>query len=311
MSATSALSRSRGLALLGDLFLHGVTPATRPAWLQVPEAASLLPTEADAAELHARVVLLDVTAHEAAFRAPDGLLGGDLLGDLHALRARSGLPPLDEADHVGHQLRWLGFLAGAEADAARDGVPAPQLAPLERDGLDGHLLRWLPGLVAALRGRPERAPFYELAADLALDLVVRRRVELGGTPPAWALPPLHPVLDDPKAGLRAIAEHLALPCQAGGHFARSTLLGLARTLDLPAGFGSRADLVEGLLRSAAHYDRVAALAEALDTRLAAWDTTWATLDAAGLAPLSAPWRRRIAESRALLARVGEAAALRG
>ncbi len=305
---SEALARSRGFALLGDLFLHGVTPVTRAAWSQVPDAAALLPLEADAAELHARVVLLDLVPHEGAFRAADGLLGGDILGDLHALRARTGLEPLDEADHLGHELRWLGFLAGAAADAARDGVSAAQLPDLEREVLDAHVLRWLPGFVAAMRARPERTPFYDHAAELALKLAVSRRVELGGAPPNWALPPAHEVLENPRNGLRAIAEHLALPCQAGGHFARSTLIGLARTLELPAGFGNRADLIEGLLLSAAHYGRVPELAAALRIVLAGWDAAWKELDDAGLAPLAAPWRARIHLNVQLLDRLDEAAA---
>ena len=302
----STLAQSRGFSLLGDLFLHGLTPSARLAWVQVPEATGLVCalSEEGAAEAHTRALHLDLAPFESAFCSEDGLVGG--VDDVRALRVRCGLDPAGEAvDHVGTELRWMGFLTGAAADAERDGVAVGPVLDLEREVLDRHLLRWLPGFTASLRAQADAPPLFVWASGMALELAVNRRVSLGGVITEWALPAAVPVLEDPRAGLRRIAEHLALPSQAGGVLCRSTLVQIGRQFDLPAGFGTRADLLEGLLRSAAHYGRVPQLCEALDAQVVAWNGVWATLDAAGLAALSAPWHTRIAETRSLLGRLGE------
>lgn len=300
------LAQSRGFALLGDLLLNGLTARSREAWAQVPDAAPLLEalSEEAAAEQHTRALSLELAPFESAFLSPEGLVGGEVSDSVRELRARTGLDPaIDAVDHVGEELRWMSFLTGAAADAARDGAAVQPIHDLERAVLDEHLLRWIPALVASLRAQAEAPPLLVLAANLALALAVRRRMELGDRAAPWSLPPLEAILEDERAGLRRIAEHLALPVQAGGCFCRSTLVGIGRTLELPAGFGTRADLLEGLLRSAAHYGRVPALCAALTEQVAAWDQAWATLDEAGLAPLAAPWHARIADTQRLLARL--------
>ena len=300
------LAHSRGFALLGDLFLQGLTPRAREAWAQVPDAEALIAALAEeaAAEQYTRAFTLELAPFESAFLSHDGLVGGDIAASVRELRARCGLDPATDApDHLGEELRWMSFLTGAAADAARDRMPAQAIHELERAVLDEHLLRWLPALVASLRAQSEPPPLLALAADLSLALAVHRRVELGGAPTPWSLAPLTPVLDDERAGLRRIAEHLAIPAQAGGCFCRSTLVGIGRAFELPAGFGARADLLEGLLRSAAHYGRVPELCAAVDAQVVAWDLEWGLLDQAGLAPLAAPWHARIAETRRLLERV--------
>lgn len=300
------LAHSRGFALLGDLLLHGLTPRSREAWAQVPEAAAMVEalSEEVAAEQHTRALALELAPFESALLSADGLVGGDIADSVRELRARCGLDPaIDAPDHLGEELRWMSFLSGAAADAARDSMPAQAIEALERAVLDEHLLRWLPALVASLRALAEPPALLVLGADLSLALAVHRRVELGGAATPWSLPTLAPILDDERAGLRRVAEHLALPVQAGGCFCRSTLVGIGRALDLPAGFGARADLLEGLLRSAAHYGRVTELCTALDTQVLAWDAVWGSLDAAGFATLSTPWHARIADTRGLLERL--------
>ncbi len=305
LRAAGSLAQSRGFALLGELFGAGLTPGARAAWGQVPEAAGLVSALSDeaAAEAYTRACQLEMAPYESAFCSADGLLGGECVDAVRALRLRCGLPNEGEVDHLGEELRWLAFLTGASADAARDGVPAEHILELERQVLDQHVLRWLPALVASLRAQANAPALWVLAADLGLALAVDRRVALGGEPPAWALPVAISVLDDERAGLRRIAEHLALPVQAGGMLCRSTLVGIGRTLDLPAGFGARADLLEGLFRSAAHYGRVSSLCEALEQQLSGWERSWRTLDGAGLGLLSAPWHARIAATRGLLRRL--------
>ncbi len=301
------IAYSRGFTLLGELFGAGLTPRVRAAWAQVPEAAGLVAelSEEAAGEAYTRALQLELAPYESAFCSADGLLGGECVDAVRALRVRSGLPAEGEVDHLGAELRWLGFLTGASADAARDGISAEHILDLERQVLDQHVLRWLPALVASLRAQASAPALWVLAADLALALSVARRVALGREPSAWALPVGISVLDDERAGIRRIAEHLALPAQAGGMFCRSTLVGIGRRLELPAGFGARADLLEGLFRSAAQYGRVPELCGALDEQLRGWERSWHTLDEAGLGALSAPWHARIAATRGILRRLSE------
>ncbi len=307
-----ALARSRAYGLLGDLFLEGLTVSTLVAWRQVRggvllDAAASVDLE-DAAEAHARLLLIGVPAYEGAFLAADGLLGGDVAAAVRRDRALAGLgdPPGHEPDHLGAELGWLAFLCGAEADARRDGVAAERIEriiALQRSALDAHLLRWVPQWSTHLRGLPTRGEadgVYVRGAELALAVLTDHRESLGGSAPGWSLPAPAPVLEDPRAGLRAIAEHLCVPCQCGGYLARDTIAAAGRALDLPMTFGARADLVEGLFCAAAQYSRVPDVCTALDALLAGWIDAWTS-------PYSAPWVDRAAHTRALLARVAAAA----
>lgn len=304
-----ALARSRAYGLCGDLFLDGLDARSLVAWRQVDGgvlADPATPVDLDtAAEAHARLVLIGLPPYEGAFLAADGLLGGDTTAAVRAHRALAGLgdPVAHEPDHVGAELAWLAFLSGAEADAKRDGVDAGRIVDLQRSALDQHLLRWVPQWVTHLRGLPTRGDadsVYIRGAELALTVLTEHRLSLGGAAPPWSLPAAAPVLEDPRAGLRAIAEHLCVPCQCGGYLARDTIAAIGRSFDLPMTFGARADLLEGLFCAAAQYSRVPDVCAALDALLAGWIDAWTS-------PWSAPWVERAVLTRALLARVAAAA----
>ena len=303
---SESLARCRAYTLLGDLFQRGLTPVSRAAWADVPLARGALADLplSEAAEVHARVVILDLPLRASAWLSEDGLVGGSATDEAAALLARCGRPGSTEPDALGAQLGLLAFLSGARLDAERDGVRPLNLDALERQALES-LLAWLPGAVASLRAAGEPAPLYELASELALDLAVLHRAQLGAPLSPPSLPPLPPLLDVPNTGIRTIAEHLSIPALAGGAFARSTLVSLARQYELPAGFGTRADLLEGLLRSGAHYGRLPLLMGALDALAAEWAQSWSSL-AGPLRPLALPWKERIASQRSILQRLANA-----
>lgn len=313
MNTGLALARSRGYALLGDLYSHGLTERSLAAWRQVPAGVLAAPDASvdleATAEAHTRLFLIELPPLESAFCAPDGLLGGEVTDAVRRARAHAGLgDPLDEEpDHLGAELSWLAFLTGAEADARRDAVDATRMLELQREALDQHLLRWVPQLVTALSGFSEGGTGHEVAdamyirgALLVQDLILDHRVALGGTTPVWSLPATVAVLEDPRTGLRGIAEHLCLPCQAGGYLTRTAITRLSRSLDLPMTFGARPDLLEGLFCAAAQYDRIPDLCTALDTVLGSWDAGYAA------SPASAPWRDRVATTRGMLDRLARA-----
>lgn len=318
-AAARALARSRGYALLGDLYSHGLSARTLPAWRQVPGVLTGPDAPIDleaAAEAHTRLFLIELPPYESAFCGVDGLLGGEIATSVRAARADAGLGDAleEEPDHLGAELAWLAFLTGAEADARRDKVDVVHIRELQRAALDHHLLRWLPQFVTALSefseggighswpagGSPDSIDIYVRGALLAQDLIVDHRAALEGPSPVWDLPPVVDVLDDPRTGLRAIAEHLCLPCQAGGYLTRASITTVSRSLDLPMTFGARSDLMEGLLCAAAQYDRIPDVCAALDRVLSAWDAGYA------VSPCSLPWRRRVTITRAMLDRLAHA-----
>ncbi len=306
--ALTALARSRAYALLADLHGRGLRAETVPAWLEV-EGGILSPAQTidlDATEeAWTRLYLLELPAIAGAFLSPDGLVGGEAAADVRALRAAAGLadPVGMEVEHLSATLGLLAFLCGAEADARRDGVVADRLVALQHEVLAGQLLRWLPSWVAALRGvcgpgpTPPADATYLAGAELTLALAVDHSVG-APTPGDWLPAPVS-VLDEPGTGLRRIAEHLVLPSQAGGYLSRGVILRVARSLELPATFGDRADLLEGLLCAAAQYTLVPKLALALDTVWAGWDAALAAEPEWAVRP----WRRRIVHTRSLLRRL--------
>lgn len=296
---------ARGLEQIAEWVASGLNERTRPLWEGIPDCDGLLAgiSAEQLAEAHTRLLVLEVPAYESVYRSADGLLGGDISAAVAGLRLRSGLSPVGEnTDHLAHELGLLAFLVGAISDAKRDGVSHAHILELERSLLDEHLLRWLPAWVAALASAAEVPGFFLHVSRLMLDLVLLERQHLLGEPSRWELPLRVEVLENPRAGLVDIAEHLALASQAGGYFPRSALVRIGRLLDIPAGFGSRADTLEGLFRNAAHYQLVPQLCAALEAEAAGWESYWA-----GVPPqVCGPWLMRISDTRALLRRVAAA-----
>lgn len=292
------VARERAYTLLGDLLRVGLRPELAPAVQAIESLAQALPQGWDADALaasHHRLFSLEAPPYEGFFLAADRLLGGPTSEAVARAYAAGGFRPqvADTApDHLGVELGFLGWLAGARADAVRDGQDAADdgIATLERDFLDQHLLRWLPVLVAAC---PEPDGFYGRVLTLALELARSHRAGLDGVAAAWTLPPL-PDLDDPKTGLRQLSEALCTPCHAGGLLTRSDIAMLGRREKLPRGFGDRTQTLANLLRSAARFEVLDAVFEGLDGHLEGW------AHALGDDPLLAPWQDRIAGSRARL-----------
>lgn len=315
--ADRARARARGWALVADLWARGLAEDTLAVWRALPGTEGHLPARFDADEAAAvwhQVVEAEVHPYESVYLGEEALLGGDRAEAARATRSGAGLgdPRALEADHLAEELRLLAFLGAAEADALADGVDPGHVHAHLRRALDEHLLRWLPALVAAVEGLDGGpgggAGLYAFAAGRALDLAVDARSGLAGAPAGWSLPPVEDVLADPKAGLARIARQLAVPALAGGLFTQGAVRRIGRALDLPAGFGKRWQVIEGLLASAAHFDRVPETLAALDAEVARWDARYAGVAAAGLGPLVAPWRDRAAATRATLARIDAAAA---
>ncbi len=309
-----ALARSRLYGLLARLLIRGVDELAlaqleQLGWASRPAEVGELLDEL-AAEHHATFAV-GVFPYAGVFL--DGSAQAGSYADEVMLRyARAGFTPLlDElpADHLGVELAFLAFVTGAEADAIADG--REQLAAgLDRtlaEFLDVCVLGYLPALLTAAEELPNSGFWVVLLGEI-LALVAEHRARLPGAIEPVALRGLGELLDDPRTGLRRIAEQLLTPAASGVFLSRSDIAALARGRELPRGFGSRLLMLDNLLRSAVEYGELTPLLAALDDRLARRDHGLARLAVAyGLDLAVAPWRDALARSRALLRRVSASA----
>jgi hypothetical protein len=246
--------------------------------------------------------------HSGVFLGEQAQVGGGDAGALGDRYRRLGFTPdplKEEPDHLSTQLRALGWLVGAEADAQGDGEDAQvqRMRGLQREFLDGHVLRWLPVWAGTARRVGGDAP-------AALASAVERRVigvrqALGGDVEAWQLPPAALDLDDTSTGLREITGWLCTPSRCGLLVTGEDVARLGRGLGVPRGFGDRRLLLGNLLRGAGQFGQTEALVEGLRQLV---DCARDALDEGPAAEFSGPWVERLAETSALLARVGEAVA---
>lgn len=317
--------RQRAYALLGALLIEGVDATRLSVVRALPGLADALPAapagEGDDAELdalaaeHQALFGHEVFPFAGVFMGSEGLVGeGAAVGVVRAAHAAVGVPCPAEPnpDHLGPGLRLLGVLVDAELEARthRDADDVRTLELWQRRVLDEALLPWMPALWVALAGQP--ASLYTRAVELAVGVLGRHRSALHGLPlgldPLEAAAPVEAVLDDPKAGLAAVAQALVTPARSGVYLARRDLEAIARRSDLPRGFGSRRNVLERLLRVAAEYQALPRLLDELRRLLQARDDAYAGLQSeAGLGPYVPAWRGRLAGSLRLVERLAAAA----
>lgn len=326
------VARQRAYALLGALLVEGLDAEGLARARALPGLGDALPAAASsetsfdgggAAELdalaaeHQALFGHEVFPFAGVFMGPSGLVGeGAAAGVVRAAHRALGLEPPREPspDHLGQGLRVLEVLVDAErqARAHRDVDDVRTLEGWQRRVLDEALLPWMPPLWAALAGQP--VSVWTRAVELAVGVLARHCSELGGPlplasgPGPFATGDVETVLDEPKAGLAAVARALVTPVRSGVYLARRDLAVLARRSELPQGFGTRADVLERMLRVAAEYGQLPRMMDELRRLLEARDDAYAGLAAEpGLAPYVPAWRRRLAGSVRLVERLRGAA----
>jgi hypothetical protein len=247
---------------------------------------------------HHRHFGIETPPYESFFLSPDRLLGGSRTDAVQSAYRAGGFNPNvadTSADHIGIELAYLGWLQGARSDAVQDDqlAVASRIARLESRFLEEHLLRWLPVLVAAI---PQSDTFFARCLELALGLSREHASTLGVRPSEWSLPPV-PDLEDPKTGLRELAEALCTPCLAGGLLTHSAIAKLGRDRRLPRGFGDRPQTLTNLFRSAARFQQLDQVLGSLDDHLAGWARAYDHDVSTG------PWQARIVDCRARIDRM--------
>lgn len=328
------VARQRAYALLAALLLEGIDAPRLAIVRALPGLGDVLPAAHDPAgerdeasepsELdglaadHQALFGHEVFPFAGVFMGAEGLVGeGPIAGLVRAAHAAVGVEPAAEPspDHLGQVLRLLATLADAELEARahRDAADVQTLARWQRRVLDEAVLPWMPPLWATLAGQPTTV--WTRAVELAVGVLARHRAELGGLAlategPGYGAAPVDTVLDEPRAGLAAVARALVTPARSGVYLARRDLEALARRSDLPKGFGSRRNVLERLLRIAAEYQALPRLLDELRRLLEARDDAYAGLAAEpGLAAYVPAWRSRLASSLRLVERLREAAPL--
>lgn len=314
--AEIAAARALAYGLLADLFARGVTPETRSAALAsdaLREAILRHAGDLDALAVeHEQAFGWAAPPFEGAFLDPSRTSGGAITEALWALFGEAGFAPdlaSTEAEHLSTSLRCLAWLSGAEADALEDAHAGARerVRAIARRLFDEHLLRWLPAFASAVR-RTELALPVALVEQLEA-LALAHRAELGGAPRGFELPEPGPLLDREETSLRDLAELLATPASSGLVLGKHDLARLGRGARLPRGFGDRVQLLLELLRSAARYDALDALLEALEREARAEEEALAHPRYAAIDALTASWRLRLERTRALIARMRADAAL--
>ncbi len=315
----TAHARSNSYRIFSQLFDAGVTNALLPYVAAIPEfsatAAELADTDL-AAALHQQLFGFNVFAYESVFLSPEAVLSGPVAERVAQFCQRAGFPSVrgEAADHIAHELALLAFLCGAEADAWRDGQAgeAARMQAVQREFLDSHLLRWLPGLVLAIQQQGE--PFYSALASLVAELALDHRAglldDLLNPRASCVLSAAPNLLASQRDGLRKVAEFLLTTVHSGIYLSRDDIGRLGRPDNLPTGFGSRRIMLTNLLRSAAQFDAVPALLADMQTLVARWQAGYAGLlesPAASVRAIGAVWTERLVDTASLLDQLGEAA----
>lgn len=301
-----AEARHRAYALFGQALVHGLTPEVHERLAVLPALADVLPAAPsdEAAASHLESLSLDVFPYEAVFVDPEGLLEGPSTAAVVASYRNAGFSPDTRSlapDHVGLELAFLAHLSAAEADALRDGENAvvTTVRSHARAFLEAHLLRWLPALVVALDRQADCA-WVARVAQLVLELATSQHPEamVAGLPE----PTLD--LDAPDTRVADIVRHLLRPAEAGLFVSRRGIGVLARSLELPTGFGPRAKMLEQVVFAAVDARRAPRLFEALVGEVRGSVERLRELEAAGARV--GPWVAQLTATEHLLGQIGAA-----
>ena len=295
-----ARGRSYSYQLFGGLFLAGVTAAHLP-WIEaVDSLAALLPRPFDrheAAAAHHDLFAFHLHPYASLFLDDSGLSGGAAAEQTAAVYRAAHFPhsASDTApDHLGQALLFLAFLTAKEAEGE-----ATQAA--QQQFLRENLLPWLFPVLTAVQ--LHAYPFYAELARLTLALVMSHYDEDAGST-IIPLPVAANPIDGRQADLRAMVRYLTTPFLSGVYCGRHDIARLARTLNLPRGFGSRETMLLNLFRSGGQYETAVPLLAQLAQFVASWQTAYAKTAAAfpQAIPFLQPWQSRAGQTQTLLQR---------
>jgi TorA maturation chaperone TorD len=280
---------------------------------ELQAAASSLPHQGEeldeelSAALHQEFFGFNVLPFAGVYLNPDGSIGGSVTSDLIDILRPIGLghdPRGESPEHLGRMLQLLGALQGEAF--AQTGARAEALDGAIAQLLDRCLLPWLPAVVQSLQSMGQ--PFYYALAQQIWRQTLAHRAELGAyqTQPVELEPDL---LENPKTGLRQIADYLASPCRCGLNVDAAMITRASRFAGIPRGFGGRSQMLETLLFSAADQHALPQVVAGLLEGFEASQSGFEQLAGQGLleSQIVKPWLQRLQASKQLLTRLAQAA----
>jgi hypothetical protein len=286
-----AMARLIAEPLLDAPLWHAVGLSRDPEWSGSPD---------DWAATHYRVMTHDLLPAAGVFLEERGMLGGVVGRAVHDQMLAAGFEQGSgdlTPDHAARELAFMAYLL----ETGRK--------PALIDFWYGHAAGWMP-LLPVLWASSGEPLFIALGEALG-----RASSELEAhTPPAdppgdvvpEALASARIDMDDEKVGLAQIGTFLAVPARSGLLLTRSWMSSAGRRFRLPTGFGSRLQIAEGLLRSAAQYDAMTDVCDLLDEAVTGMSRLWTERLSAD-AIWANRWLERLELTRTVVARLRQGA----
>lgn len=293
------IGRVLAYRLFADFFRDGLTSDLLTRLDVVEDLQDVIPSSVNSGDWGARhydVLGMNVVPHAGWYLHKTGLLGGissspkPLQPLLMATRESS-----ESADHISSQLEVLGHLLH-RAIAGNDTSEEQRLF------LDDHLLWWLLPFCFAIGRFGD--DLYAMVAGLLVDVVIDHRADLGtGLPSEVPIAKQAERLLDEGAGVKEIAQRLCVVSQSGIVLTRRGIQDMARSADVPRGFGDRVQMLSNLLRSASQYDRVEQTLASIADECEAWKALYQGLrrfNVEALDQIASEWTDRIDNTRVML-----------
>jgi TorA maturation chaperone TorD len=309
-----ALARSRAYSLFSHLLAEGLTEDSFSIVKTLPEFADLeAQDEREWAAAHYQLFRMNVFPYETIFLGEDGLLGGRITETVASFYSSIGFSPSenDSADSIAIELSALAFLCAAESDAHNDDMPheAQGMKHFQGRFLDEHLLCWLPALVKAISNQGNI--FYSILADMLLKLVLDHRATIGddllNPLQSFTLCETPKILSEDKTGLKDIAEYLLIPAYSGFYLSQEDIRKIGNRFRLPRGFGKRLQVLTNLLRTAADYEILDSVLDALYEFAADWRDFYEQIESQysieAIASVISVWDKRLLETQELLEQI--------
>lgn len=288
---------------------HLPSPAEQEPWLETMAVA------------HHALFGMTVYPYESLFRH-DSLMVNDGTETVSAFYEACGYAPevsdMGAPDHLALELECLARLDDYANQAMQEGrsSSAAWAEAQRRDFVVHHLAVWVPLFTDALR-HAAPPPLYETLATVTQELVLWELSDAGTIPSPFSLLPSGgdhstgkengDTAENEGVGLNEIVRTLITPAQVGLWLSRADLRAIARRLQLPVGMGDRHTQLRTLFESAAQFEVLPALFDALNDRWQTAATTYRALQTHYPAwhPIGEAWLARIYEAQALLTEMRE------
>jgi len=256
--------------------------------------------EDDLASEHYLVLGMGVYPFGHYYLSPEGNFGGE---------NDSGLIQMYQKYQFSYEL------LGRGAEASHLGLELWFLSTLKnnpeerRAFLAGHLLPWIPTFTYAIR--EVGSPLFSWLANYTFKILLEDWKNLGGEKvenlseqkivlPHWDV--MKDFLDLLETGIRDIAQNLTIPAFSGFFLSKSSLKFLARDVNIPMGFGERANLLENLLRESTRYEEAGSFIKNLLAYTQKWKNYYHSLPDS-LSKIKKEWLRVLNYTEALLQKI--------